>query len=82
VARLSPQSRHHLFLPLLAHTLQCRQGVTMSLSNSIFFAKLTLFVASPILSFRIPQGLFSGPDCGNVRKRRYGVRLQSASIDS
>jgi hypothetical protein len=29
-------------------------------------ATLTLLAASPILTFRTPQGLFSGPDCGNV----------------
>ena len=29
-------------------------------------ATLTLLAASPILTFRTPQGLFSGPDCGNI----------------
>ena len=43
-----------------------RTNLLLLIPNSATRQHLTLLTASPILTFRIPQGLFSGPDCGNV----------------
>ena len=47
-----------------------RTNLLLLIPNSKTRQHLTLFLASPILTFRTLQGLFSGPDRGNVIIRK------------